>query len=526
MKHSLNQTQTKENVNTGLIQKSPQRGDLGGLQFWCLLGLLCLLAACKNADDFYDKLSSIPQISHAAQYQYLSAYGVGDTLTITGLLYPDNDLHITIGDVEAPVVKINSLEDPVQKKKIDRASVVITEAMGIGNDRPVTVISGGYTVSGASIQIYALGGEGSLDGPVKLSLLTVANKKNVYLNCVNGKGDVYYYGVADGNLYQLKKDGTAETLLTASQLSTDQNGSFTVSAFIAGGVSPDGGKAWVSLYTGSDGYRFCEIDLAGRSVKTLTKSANIAAPYEGNISDLKTIISGVFAGNDGVVYVYIGKESSSTGYHVTADNKALAIARYDSKTGQLQYVFRTIHSSNDMPGVKLSEGSYLGLTMRLNPVDGTLYVFSQHSVSSNGGTVSVTGVTEYRLNTGTQTGSFIPYNLNSVSEIILGPMAYIKMAFVYNSMIGTLDARNFGMLPLPNRKLLFLYGQRWLVMDFAGNNLYQWAPGNCDMGSYTIYPNAAYSTISNVDELVNYDGDSQLYMTVTGRSSIVKMIKQ
>ncbi|NDP20500.1 MAG: T9SS type A sorting domain-containing protein [Paludibacter sp.] len=42
MKQSINQSLTKDNKNTGLIQKSPQRGDLGGLK---LLRLFCIAAA-------------------------------------------------------------------------------------------------------------------------------------------------------------------------------------------------------------------------------------------------------------------------------------------------------------------------------------------------------------------------------------------------------------------------------------------------------------------------------------------------
>lgn len=498
-----------------------------------LLLVIVLFCSCNKSDDFYEKLSAIPQISNESTYRYLPAYGIGDTLTITGFLYPDKGMRIRIGDVEdVPIAKRDSSRyaEDEESPWLNSISVIITEGMGIGNDRPVEVTSNNYTTQGASIQIYGLGGEGSVNKEQKLSLAAAtSSRQNVYFNCVNGTGDVYYYGFSDKALYRLPKGGNVpEILLTGAELQTDQDDTFSISSVAAGGVNPQGTIAYASLFTGTE-YRFCAIDLQTKKVTTLNRSTTTRSPYEGKIGDLQVVFSGVFPDDKGNVYLYVGPVSSGY-YGVNSDASAQAVARYNSATGQVDYLFRTRAAAKDMPGTDLDMGSYGGYSLRMNAADATLYVFLYKIVFYGGLQVQTLGLDEYQLQTGTKTGSFQPVNTKNADPIYLGPIQYIRMWLRYNPQANTLMTGNFGMMPLPDRRGLFLYQDeedtssqfpKWLVIDFANNNLYQWAPGALELSGYYFSPQE-YTSSARLDQLLNYDDEGQLYMTASARASIVK----
>ena len=497
--------------------------------------IICLLAfsGCKDADNFYEKLGDIPQISNETAYRYLPAYGVGDSLIIYGKLYPDAGMRITVGDVDnVPVARRDSVKtngnDPIW---IDRIAVLITAEMGIGESRPVTVTANNYTTKGASIQIYGLGGEGSVEREQKLELLaTATSRQNVYFHCINGKGDIYYYGFSDKALYHLSKDGTLTQLLSAAQLQTDQNGTFSISNVAAGGVDPQGKTAYISLLAGSE-YRFCRVDLQTKQVTTLNRTTGAtAAPYEGDIDQLKVVFSGVHPADDGQVYLFVGTPATGTN-GANADASVQAIARYSQSTGKVEYLFRIGSAPQAMPGtaIAINTGGY---NLRLNATDGTLYVFTRKVVLYNGEMVYPYGLDEYQLRTGAKTGNFVPYSLTGGSLIHLGPMKYLRMNLVRNAQSNTFTDDNFGMLPLPNRRLLFLYDPegenvakfpKWQVADFANNNLYQWAPGVFDFAGYYFSPQDDNNS-ARIDQLLNYDEQGQLYMTASARASIVKTV--
>lgn len=486
--------------------------------------LLFLYASCKKSDQFYQQLNTIPQINNTAQYRYLPAYGVGDTLFIVGLLHPENNLQITVGDINSPVVKLDSVPfvDPLTNtlSNLNRAGVIITDKMGIGLNRSVAVTSGGYTIQGAAIQIYDVGGEGSVSRPLELSIVTgFSSRQNIYLSCVNGKGDVYYYNFLNNELDHIKKDGTQETLLTSAQL----NSTFIISSFIAGGVNPQGTKAWFSVQTNA-GFSFCEADLNTKTVKVLNSGSNVnvAAPYEGNIGHINAPVSGVFPDDNGQVYVYIGAGAPAS-YNVTADAKAMAVARYNSVDGSLTYIFKTKAALPDMPGIALDLSGYLDISLKVNPPENTLYVTSNKGVTYNSEQVYVPGVDEYQLTTGAKISSFIPQNINLQPPVYLGPMTYLVMSF-----------NGFGMMPLPHRRMMFIFDinsykpvntnpqQKSLVVDFAHADVYQWAPGFMDVGDHFI----TTGSTGRLDQLLNYDEDGQLYMTVDSRASLAKTVFQ
>src|SRR5688572_2542178 len=129
----------------------------------CLLGVL---HACSDADNFYGVLDTQPEV--VADYN--PVYGVGDTLIIRGRLNPENNLEIHIGDVKAEVLETTT-EKVVNNQNglmIDIAKMRITEAMGIGANRPITLTSAGFTIEAPSIEIVGDANVSILDKQLQL----------------------------------------------------------------------------------------------------------------------------------------------------------------------------------------------------------------------------------------------------------------------------------------------------------------------------------------------------------------------
>lgn len=520
-----------------------------GMTILLFCAFVVTLTGCKDAELFKQQLDDLPQISNTQANKYKSAYGIGDTLTITGFLYPEKNLKISVGGVEAPIlqpVKQFTEKSPVNDKyTIDRVSVVITRAMGVGADRPVAVTSAGNTVQGAPIEIYDTGGQGSFATPLTLQELVKFNtsrKQNIYLSCVNGKGTIYYFDYVDKNLKRLNKGQTQpEILLTATQLKTDQNGSFTLSKFLAGGVNPQETKAWVSIQTSAaTQVSFCEIDLETKALKRLNISTEIAAPYAGNIGEVKMKASGIYPDSKGNVYLWIGP-SVSTPQDNTAATRSLAVAKYNSQTQQLEYIFKTYNSSDytSMPGVSLpiAEDYRTPYNLYISPDEALLYVFYSSAVNYFGVVSAVTAQAVVNLNSKANILTFIPSNFRYDYKSYMGPFEIVKLA---GSAFGFLQGGygyqpdagiNFGFMPMAGMRNIFLFYQtkpttapaqnfpKWLVTDFKNKRVYQYHPDIFSLGSYTL----TSSSISP-DELLNYDEDGHLYMTASQRSVLVKTI--
>jgi hypothetical protein len=504
------------------------------MKHYIYLLLLLSLAACNKAENFKTQLDRLPQINNEPNNQYLPAYGIGDTLKITGLLYPKNDLHIKIGGIEAPVVRQEQVSYAsginAQIALLDRLSVIITREMGVGQGRPVTVISSGNTAQGADIEIYEPGGSGSFTKPLQLvSHYTPESRQNVYLHCINGKGTLFYYGFTDKGLYRLKKDGSRETLLTATQLQTDQSGNYSVTNLLAGGVNPQESKLWVSLQTTTD-FRFCEIDLATRKVTTLNKSNAIQAPYEGNIGALNIIVTGVYPDSRGNVFLLIGTQATNPEFN------AMAVARFSIADQSVKYLFKTRKGSADMPGSTFnSDLEYSGIYLRFYPEEATMYLFVNRSKTFAAQVDLVPGISVYNLNTTLRIADFAPTNFQGIYNRYLGPFSTILMRFSFAGNYQPQTGTNFGFMPLPGQRLQFmLYAQKkdingqlltdfpkWEVVDFNASRLYLHAPGKVSMNGFVFGPDLERGLTGN-DELLNYDEDGHLYMTANQRTAIIK----
>lgn len=490
---------------------------------WILLVLPVLLLACNKADLFKEKLDGIPQVDYSSQHRYRSTYTLGDTLRITGILHPDKGLKIYVGGVQAPIVETASVTSGnTAYPLLDQVSVIIKREMGTGSNRPVEFQLGTDKVGASPIAIYDSIGEGSLTQAIKIVSYTNApiDKQSLYLNCVNGKGDVYYLCYSDHQLYHVKKDGSYETLLSESQLTGNGSWSFHyIQPFLAGGVNPQGTKAWLSVKTSANDYRFLEADLQTKIVKTLNRSSAIAAPYEGSIGSLQTVITGIYPDSIGKMYVKIGTQ----GPIVTSNtyDQSLAVGQYDSRSGQLSYLFTTVKASADMPGnpFNLPGYEYMGVFYRFSPKEGSLYIQHQYGIQQMAGGGNVTGLSLYDLSSLSWMNSF---KTGGTESEYTGTFSATPTAFVDNFI---------AQLPLPGHRLLGFYNPaqndgklpQWIVMSFDESRNYRYAPGKCQMGSFYFGPG---SKTSWVDEALNYDEEGQLYLTGNGRGKLLKTAKQ
>eukprot|EP01132_Coremiostelium_polycephalum_P021470 gene21470-25495_t len=261
-----------------------------------ILGLMgmVLISACKKTDDFKTKLDTLPQINNENKYAYLPAYGVGDTMTIVGRLQPKNNLKIQIGKAEASIVSVDSIPylagtyPSTSQQMMDRVKIIITQAMGLGRDIPVKITSGGYSINGAGIEIYALGGKGSFSESLGITdHVQLSDPNNVFLQCINGKGDLYFFDVPSKSLKHISKDGNFETLMTQRQLTGNQ---FSLQSFVAGGLNPQNTKAWYSVKTAT-GDAFVEADLQSKTIKVLNQSIGLKAPFEGLIGQVNLAVT-------------------------------------------------------------------------------------------------------------------------------------------------------------------------------------------------------------------------------------------
>ncbi|AIM35250.1 hypothetical protein KO02_00130 [Sphingobacterium sp. ML3W] len=507
---------------------------------YCCFALL-VFSACKKTDDFKTRLDELPQINNQPNFAYLPAYGIGDTMTIVGRLQPQNNLKIQVGEVDAQIVETDTVSytggsyPTFTKEIMDIAKVIITEKMGIGANRRVKITTGGNSIDGASIEIYALAGQGSFNTPLKIvDHVTMSSNSNVFLHCINGKGDLYVFDAPSKSIQLIKKDGQIITLLTQAQLTTDQNGSFIINDFIAGGVDPKGENAWFSVQT-PQGYRFCKAVLSSKVLTTLNSSNSLEAPYEGDIIYLKTIISGVFPDSKGNVYVTVGDDKK----------KPVAIASINDGNKQLKFIFKSRFATSGMPGNNFSnaETQYSTTQYRFSPEEGSLYVFSTRIVLIQGEVGFAPGLGIYSLINGLKSKDLVVQDEGRVVPVrFTGPFNQMRMMLNFNR--DPMDTGSgFGYLPMPGQRLQFLFTQyldgsiinkpgnfakqygfpKWMVLDFKHEKSYQYAPGPTDVADYTFEP--YYGSVKREglpDELLNYDEEGNLYMSANGRTAIVK----
>ncbi|MBV8252004.1 MAG: hypothetical protein JO154_05290 [Chitinophaga sp.] len=492
----------------------------------------CLLWSCNKADNFKNMLDALPQVSYQTPYGYRASYTVGDTMTITGRLQPNNGLKIRIGNEDAVIVAADSLHfnpftGDTTSIPMDWVQVLITDNMGSGPGIPITITSGGHTVSGANINIYGRYGQGSFKQKLSLKVhADMTSPYNIYLHCINGKGDLYYYEATTGNLQHIKKDGTIETLLTKDQLTGSQ---YSIKSFTTGCVNPQGTKAWISVQTDTT-YAFVEADLTAKTIKVLNHTKTYTTPYLGNIGVVNLKVNAAFADSKGNVYMV------TPGIVWGQEKDYGAVAKYNSVEGSFSYQFRAGIAPQDIPGVDITDpdNPYTQALPLLLPDESVMYIPGYNKLV----------LYDLQSRVVIKTIKIQQEKWGVLPKSYTGAFNGIKINF--NSYLGNNSApeTGFGFLPVPGQKMIFLLyqyldggslgigngnlaplvgGPKWMAFDFAENRTYQYAP-QADLSGFAFEPFTAPGKPKSIfsDQVLNYDEEGHLYATANGRKIIVK----
>jgi hypothetical protein len=495
--------------------------------------LIVTFQACKKADKFYDTLGKLPQIENNAKYAYKTAYIIGDTMIITGRLQPQNNLKITIGGVTAPITKTGTVFYDTHDSTtiMDQIGLLITPEME-GKSREVKVTSGGYNVTGAAIDVYSEGGKGSFTNSLKaMTVKNFSDSQQLFLFCLNGKGDTYYYSLTTRDIRHIKKDGTEEVVYDLSN-GLDPSGNVLVSAFLTGGVDPLGQYLYFSVQT-NIGYSLLQLNLQNKTLSTLNSSSDLSAPYEGNINNVHVIVTGIYPDAKGNLYLSLGLGNNALLPNSREPFIPDAIARYNKASGKLTYVYKQIYKFGtttyaDMPGTSFVSGgpgnSHL-TELRFSPEESLFYALETNAITN---TFQIFDLTAPLL---LQTFSTDLSGASSVFDVI-APFSGLKLG------LGEAQPdRSFGYLPLPGKRLQTLLYQstsgfngagknsfpKWVVFDFTDQRTYAYAPGKFDQGKYVFQPTFYLSPKSTViDAMLNYDEQGNLYSTANGKMTLIK----
>lgn len=493
---------------------------------------LMSLGSCKKAENYYQKLDTQPEV----RSNYQTVYGIGDTLTLTGRLNPQNNLEIHIGGVKATIESI--VKQPVPRDNfiidtLERAKIVITKEMGIGTNRKVEITSGGNTIQGPSIQIVEGIESGILPQPVQLIKHSDMRPGSTPLFCQNGKGSVYLYQT-DKSFVRISNAGVTAALFSGVAL-TDQHGQFAIVTFSAGGVDPTERFLYFSAVT-TDGnadnsdntiYRLCRYDLQNKVLTTLNRSVypndpsqriiSAYTPFEGEASTVKLFaLAGIYPDGKGNVFLNIPGSSSYARINTSGQLKYLL------RSGSNVPVIYNPATSNNYPESEVSR-LLPGVVFTTNqssfraihPDDGILYL-RLGAFADN--------IRQVDLHNAVEVFGFTPKYVPAING---GGTPFISGTF--DILTGSYETSNppglFGYLPLPDTKVLLLYYQGMNnqmypalgTLNFSERVGRRYAPGKLALNGYTM---------NTADKMLNYDQEGMVYMTANNNTMIIKTTNQ
>jgi hypothetical protein len=509
------------------------------------LTVIASLGACKKADEYYKFLNDQPEIIT----YYAKVYTIGDTLKLEGRLNPANNLQIRIGDIPATILSATkrghfisgSMHESKQADTIDLVRIIITEAMGIGPDRQISITSNGITITPPSIEIVANSTIGYLPAPLRFIPFYTLKTGQRTLFCRNGTGAIYLWNT-DGSISLLKSDGSLIQIMDTSQFQ-DSFGTFTVTAFNSGGVDAAEKFIYFSVTSTDNGadnaqniiYRLCKYDIASKQLTTLNRTAYAidskqhtlaaAMPFEGNINAVKLfIVDGIYPDSKGNVYLRLGSHFLTKLNNEGKYSYLLKTTLYDGSflpeilnpTTNNPYDIGKIHAI--FPGVQISSYTFDAV----DPENGIMY-----GRSSKLARYDMNNQAELYVMPDIWAAPNLPKEVHASGSfnILSGPSA---------NSYDTPALRTAGYMPLPNDGLLVLLfqdlieknpawkGQAPLLqrLDFKKRQGMRYAPGTLQTNGYKMMAGDYYTGTD--DEMLNYDKDGHIYLTADTHSVIIK----
>lgn len=472
--------------------------------------LFCLaFQACYKADNFYADLTKTPQINIDKDFSYKNAYFVGDTMAINGKLNDGQNLEIRIGGILASILRVKKIKysigtaDHPAEAYMEQALIVISKEM-LGDQKTVTVNSSGIEVFGPSIDVLPDYDPKGFSKSLTLTEIADIPENSKTLNCVNGKGDVFFFDGQSKRFKHINKSGAIEEIISENK-PIELDGvpyDFSYSTVQAGALNPKADHMYLFV-----DYKLIAVDLNTRKAIVLNKKPDMSqSPYEGKIGNIGLFPEYIEA--DDLGNLYLGLNDPYAGKR--------GIAFYEKSSGMVNYI---VNPNSGLPGLVANYDAY-----RFCPADGIIYLISNSSNQFDKGIVLVD------LKTKTKIQTFLP---SSEGLNYLGGFNTLKMTFETTN-----TDSSFGFLAQSGQRLTYLAYQKfvsvtpveqasalpkWLVLNFNQKRSLPLAPGKFDVKGNIFQPTQYLRPrIATKDQLLNYDEEGHLYFTVNGLAKLAK----
>lgn len=322
------------------------------LAVFCAIGLL--LPGCDKVDRYYEDVAERPQVDtrvtiiipegeRFANSGYKRMYTIGDTATWVGRFFLDAGTPvIRVGDADAEIVHHEKL--PVAGAATNAhlneiVRFVITEEMGIGANRPVSITANGTTTTALYLTINQFVGlEGRTDTTLVVDKLVTWEPENPsdyflpeeeraspwdpgQLTWINNASvtvnNVIYFDNARG-VFRVNPDGSVESWLSFGQELTENGQSFNLSYTICSAVDDQHAAVYVSARVSEDGpdaetnyiFRLMKIDPLTKAVTTLNRtlipkesgSPVTANPVQGTVDQVPIVATRMTWGTSGLYF--------------------------------------------------------------------------------------------------------------------------------------------------------------------------------------------------------------------------------
>lgn len=517
------------------MSKIKQNQTLG---IFLLLFLTLAWTACDKAEDFYEDLKMLPEIRTVS---YQSAYQVNSVMTIEGRWNPGN-LQVKVGSADADIIETSIYENGVREGKtiVHVAKLLITEEMGVGTDRPVTITSNGISIKAPSIEIYKAG---EIADSLKLQLHGNISESTLLFHCISGKGSVYMY--QDNKMQKLDQNGQTKDLFAYDDL-TDEFGSFSIDIMYGGGVDPEEKYLYFSAMTTDNSvdnadniiFRFCKYDISQSKPYTLNRTLY---PKTGTLPEIP--VSGKLEGELALVNLmavrYCYPDQSGNVYlrlmsPKTTDENGYAAALL-SATGQLQYLLKSITVNNGSPSNEYRAG--------ISAIPGTGINRLQSMIMAD--EKKMYTAVRYGFSMGVNTIELAIFDMETRAMLYLYSKSasgdtYPLISGTFSLLTGPYQTNIFGnrpaltgFMPIPGGRVLVLYYQideqmkkyyprlkefpAYGILDFEKQRGERYAPGWVDMGIFKM---------EYADVMLNYDEKGMVYSTANNKKYIVKTVKR
>ena len=513
-----------------------------------LVAYFLLLTSCNDADKFYDKLDLQPEV--AADYE--EVYSVGDNLTLNGRLHPENNLIVHIGGIQA-AYKAYKVESP--SGDFDRLTIAITEEMGIGEERPITLTSSGITINAPSIEIVGDANASIYDKQLQLIKVADIPSGSTPVYCRSGNGNVYAFNSTTKKLFKITgADGNVTEVFDESKL-TDGKGSFIMEEFNAGAVSPDEKYFYFSAKVKESGqgrtvelYKLCRYDLQNGGLTTLNRTeysilkANrtlkAAQPFEGKVDEVKIYkITAIYPDSHGNIYFDLVKKRfltllDSDNQYSYVLNMPENISRYE-EASDTQFIpqmldpdkeqavyLSTLQIHQYLPGAKLKyTNSNIDFEHFIDPEQKRRY-YADYAALRVADLITKTHLDSYDRNS-SNISNLIPLYITASLKRFNGDFVNKAESFKPIPIDGKLYGIFFRDSGFEQTDRIRKYYEKYeiptvCVIDLENKTATRIAKGKLLYNGFTI--------AERTDYILNYNAERMLYMTADNGTVIVKTV--